>query len=411
MPAPRFRNRRPVTAPKWYEIRNAGGNVPTIELFGDIGCSSEPDPFWGDEGGAGTFKEFCDALKAIGSVPELRVEIHSYGGDVIVGKGIHDKLIEHPANKTAVIYGVCASAATYPALACQKIVMPANSFFLIHNATGMCWGDANEMEGMAKSLCICDESIAALYAARTGKSIDEVLAIMDEDTWMTGTDAVAIGLADEIIEPITIDPASRLAPENFAPRVLNSMPDTARVWFDSRRLTNARRFANQTIIPVNAMTEAELKAAEKKLKADQEAFEKTKNDAAEEAKRIKAEAEAEAEKIRNAAKNPSTPPPAPAVETPPPAAPADINTIVTNAVSAALKDHDEKVVAPIKTELENLRKTAAGGIFNAANAGGPPASNLGGSANGDAPIDFKNMTAEQLVAHGRKKLFEAPPAK
>lgn len=228
-------------APRPWAIRNAANGVPVIELFGDIGVSKQGDPWWGLEGGAGTFQEFAAELKKIGNVPELEVEIHSYGGSVVVGKGIHDKLLEHPANKTARIYGICASAATYAAMACQKIQIPANSFFLIHNSTGMCYGTAADMEQCSDMLEIADESIAALYAARTGKSIEEIRDIMDRDTWMNGTDAVALGLADEVIEPIAVDPAKLAAPENFRPTLLNAMPEPARAWFDMSRISNAAR--------------------------------------------------------------------------------------------------------------------------------------------------------------------------
>lgn len=243
----------------WNIVNNAGG-VPTIELFGDIGTSKEGDPWWGMEGGAGTFQEFAAELKKIGNVPDLRVEIHSYGGSVVVGKGIHDKLLEHPANKTAVIYGICASAATYAALACQKVQIPANSFFLIHNSSGVVFGNANDMRQAADMLDVADDSIAALYAARTGKSIEEIQDIMDGDTWMSGTDAVALGLADEVIEPITIDPATRPAPENFRPAMLNSMPVEARAWFDMSRISNATR-APLPIAPMQPTAPAPTNAA------------------------------------------------------------------------------------------------------------------------------------------------------
>lgn len=238
------------TAPRLWNIRNAAmpGTVPTIELFGDIGASKEPDWFWGGEPGAGTFQEFAAALKALGPVPEMNVEIHSYGGSVVVGKAMHDKLMEHPANKTAIIYGICASAATYPALACQTVRIPANSFFLIHNSSGCCCGEAEDMRSMADMLEIADESIANLYAARTGKSVDEIYAIMDADTWMTGTAAFAMGLADEVIDPITIDPAKRATADNFRPAAINSMPREARAWFDTTRLSSSQTAFNTAML-------------------------------------------------------------------------------------------------------------------------------------------------------------------
>lgn len=242
MPSPR---RKPVAptpgTPRLWNIRNAAatGEVPVIELFGDIGVSREPDWFWGGEGGAGTFQEFAEELKALGNVPELRVEIHSYGGSVVVGKAMHDKLAEHPANKTAIIYGICASAATYPALACQTVKIPANSFFLIHNSHGCCCGGAGDMRAMAEMLDIADESIANLYAARTGKTVEEIQEIMDKDTWMTGAQAVAIGLADEVVDPIKVEKNQQAAPDNFSRAALNGMPKDARAWFDISRLPTA----------------------------------------------------------------------------------------------------------------------------------------------------------------------------
>jgi len=260
-------HRSPATAPanqlpRPWAIRNAAnGGVPVIKRFGDIGVSKAGDPWWGLEGGAGTFQEFAAELKKIGPVPELRVEIHSYGGSVTVGKGIHDKLLEHPANKTAVIYGICASAATYAALACDHIQIPANSFYLIHNSTGGCWGTAKDMGQCKSMLDVADESIAALYAAHTGKSIEEIRVIMDADTWMTGADAVEFGLATEVVEPITVDPEKRTAPENYRPALLNTMPEGARAWFDMSRISNAHRaFTPSTMqttapTPTNAATQ------------------------------------------------------------------------------------------------------------------------------------------------------------
>jgi ATP-dependent protease ClpP protease subunit len=317
--------------PRPWAIRNAANGVPVIELFGDIGVSKAGDPWWGLEGGAGTFQEFAAELKKIGNVPELRVEIHSYGGSVTVGKGIHDKLLEHPANKTAVIYGICASAATYAALACQKVQIPANSFFLIHNSSGGCWGNAEDMRQCAAMLDVADDSIAALYAARTGKSLEEIQDIMDADTWMDGNAAVALGLADEVIEPITVDPEKLTAPENYRPALLNTMPEGARAWFDMSRISNAARAPLPMLKPntplFNAATESPPAGGS------------------------------------GAPAQPAAAPAAPAapvnaapVNAVPPAAPAapDLATQITNAVNAA--------VAPLQAEIKRLTDLSNHGI-------------------------------------------------
>lgn len=380
MPAPRkpiARRQQSNQAPaqRLWNIRNDANGIPTIEVFGDIGASREGDPYWGIEGGAGTFQEFAAELKKIGPVPELRVEIHSYGGSVMVGKGIHDKLREHPANKTAVIYGVCASAATYAALACETVQIPANSFFLIHNSTGMCWGNASDMVAMSENLEIIDQSIADLYAARTGKTAEEMRDIMDKDTWITGTDAVAIGLADEVIEPITIDPATRAKPENFRREALNHMPDSARLWFDSRTLPTPANSA-PPIMPTPATPSAPAPAPAPAAAS--------------------APAPAAPTNVVPQAPAPA-PAPAPVVAPAPTnAAPsftlADITAAITNAV------------APLQQRLDVIEQQRQAGITPQNLAGAPPATDV---TPPEAPqkIDMTNMSPMQLINLGRTKLM------
>lgn len=382
MPAPRNKptRRQPAPVPaapavnRLWNIRNAADNVPTIELFGDIGQSREGDPYWGIEGGAGTFQEFAAELKKLGNVPELRVEIHSYGGSVMVGKGIHDKLREHPANKTAVIYGVCASAATYAALACDKVQIPANSFFLIHNSTGMCWGNAEDMFATGENLQIIDQSIAELYASRTGKSAEEMRDIMDKDTWMTGTDAVAIGLADEVIEPITIDPATRAKPENFRRQAFNHIPDSARLWFDNRALPSP---TNQTppvmsapATPPPAAPAAPAPAATAPAPVVANIVEPTPVAAA--------------------------PAPAPAPQNSAPGFTlADITAAITNAV------------APLNDRLATLEGQQRAGITPANLAGAQPAMNVVQPEAATPVVDYANMSAAQIINLGRKQVAAA----
>jgi len=392
--ATRPHNRRtapPANQPRLWNIRNAAnGAVPVIELFGDIGVSREGDPWWGIEGGAGTFQEFAAELRALGPCPNLRVEIHSYGGSVIVGKGIHDKLLEHPANKTAVIYGVCASAATYAALACQTVQIPANSFFLIHNSTGFCFGNAADMQRVTDNLEICDESIAALYAARTGKSVDEIRQIMDEDTWMTGTAAVEMGLADEVIEPITIDRANLPSPENFRPQILNSMPAAARVWFDMRASPNPQP-ANNTMLRPNTPL---FNAAVDTPPAGGGAAPVVTPPAA-------------APTPVNAAPPvvaPVVAPVVPPVTAPANAAPltlADIQTAITNAV------------APLQAEVTRLSGLQAAGITPQNLAGAQPAAIGAPPVEGTAGGLPQNATPEQVFAFGLRQAAKnstVPPA-
>jgi ATP-dependent protease ClpP protease subunit len=360
-----------------------------IELFGDIGTSRDGDPWWGEEGGAGTFQEFASELRALGPCPELRVEIHSYGGSVIVGKGIHDKLLEHPANKTAIIYGVCASAATYAALACQKVQIPANSFFLIHNSSGICMGNASDMQRCAENLEVCDESIANLYASRTGKSVDEIRDLMDKDVWVTGTEAFEIGLADEVISPVTIDRKNLPSPENFRSPAHNSIPAGARPWFDMSALTSANtRNASLNMkirTPLmNAVSDPAAPAAGSPGGVP-------------------------------AVTAPAVVPAAPAV-TPPavtptnavaPTAPTNVIQLTQEQLQTMMTQAATNAVAPLQAELNRLSGLNAAGITPQNLAGAPPVAGAAPVNEGTKALtadDMKSMSPMQLINHGRKQL-------
>ncbi|MGY4567100.1 ATP-dependent protease ClpP protease subunit [Bradyrhizobium sp. USDA 3256] len=75
-------------------------------------------------------------MKALGDITQLDLRINSLGGDVFDGVTIHNTIRHHPANVTAYVDGIAASAASYIAMAADKIIMPANSFLLVHGASG-----------------------------------------------------------------------------------------------------------------------------------------------------------------------------------------------------------------------------------------------------------------------------------
>jgi ATP-dependent Clp protease protease subunit len=126
------------------------------------------------------------------------LRINSPGGDVFDGVGIHNTIRNHPANVTAYVDGIAASAASYIAMAADKIIMPANSFLLVHGASGFSMGNADDMRSMADDLDRIDKSLTATYAARSKKPEAKVRALMKEDRLMSAAEAKEFGLADEV---------------------------------------------------------------------------------------------------------------------------------------------------------------------------------------------------------------------
>jgi hypothetical protein len=60
-------------------------------------------------------------------------------------------------------------------------------------------GDYHEMEKASEILQKANHSLANAYVAKTGKSKEEVLALMENETWLTAEEAVENGFADSIM--------------------------------------------------------------------------------------------------------------------------------------------------------------------------------------------------------------------
>lgn len=142
---------------------------------------------------------FVSALNGIKS-GDISLHINSPGGDVFAARAMVAAIAAHPATITAHIDGLAASAASYVAIACDSVVMQAGSMLMIHKASSALWGNADDMAQMSDLLNKIDGTITADYAGKTGKTEDEMLALMAAETWMTAAEAVAHGFVDSITE-------------------------------------------------------------------------------------------------------------------------------------------------------------------------------------------------------------------
>ena len=94
---------------KFWKFCNQVGNTVELLLYGDISQTS----WWGDEV---TPRQFAEELAGLGALDKIVVRINSGGGDVFAAQAIGNQLEQHPAEVTAKIDGLCASAATIVAL-------------------------------------------------------------------------------------------------------------------------------------------------------------------------------------------------------------------------------------------------------------------------------------------------------
>lgn len=176
----------------WYSVKAlATADAAEISIYDEIG-------FWGV-----TAKDFITDLKSV-SAKDITLFINSPGGSVFDGLAIYNALRQHPANVTVKVMGVAASAASFIAMAGDRIVMPENAFMMVHNPMGAVFGNADEMRDWADTLDKIAASLVGIYVARTGKSEDEIKSLLDAETWLTASEAVDLGFADEVLAEMKI---------------------------------------------------------------------------------------------------------------------------------------------------------------------------------------------------------------
>lgn len=178
---------------KFWQVKNEVNGNGEILLYGPIAGESS---WWGDEV---TPKAFAEDLESLNG-KDVTVRINSGGGDVFAAHAIHNQLIAYKGKVTVVIDGLAASAATIIAIAGDRIIMPSNALFMIHNpAIGLSdYYGADELAKAVEALNTIKESIVAAYRKRCKVSADELAAMMDAETWMGAAECLEKGFVDEI---------------------------------------------------------------------------------------------------------------------------------------------------------------------------------------------------------------------
>lgn len=177
-------------------VENAAGDEAAIYIYDEIG-------FWGT-----TASDFQRELAAI-TAKRINLHINSPGGDVFDGIAIYNLLRDHPANITAYIDGIAASAASFIACAANRIVIAESAFMMIHNAMGFAFGYAADLRRQADILDKISDTIAEIYTGRAGGTRQQWIDAMDAETWYSAAEAVTAHLADEVAGEASVENRTR----------------------------------------------------------------------------------------------------------------------------------------------------------------------------------------------------------
>jgi ATP-dependent Clp protease, protease subunit len=175
----------------WYAIRARaeGAEVSIYDEIGAYGVSA---------------KSFLDELGALEGAGPLTLRLNSPGGSVFDAVAIYNALKRHAGPVSVWIDGIAASAASYVAMAGDEVVMPKNAFLMIHDPSGFVMGTAEDMRAMAEALDKIKGSLVAGYVAKSGGAEDDIGALMAKETWLDAAEAVELGFADRLAEPVRI---------------------------------------------------------------------------------------------------------------------------------------------------------------------------------------------------------------
>ena len=175
---------------KFFEVKNKTQTKADVYFYGDIVSDSWGK--WTEEDKCP--QDIINLLAECDGVEELDIYINSGGGSVWAGVAIYNILKRFNAKKTVHIDGLAASIASVIALAGNEVVMPKNSFMMIHKAWCYTYGNADELRSTADMLDTIEKSIVNIYMENANEDIEEsfVKELMSAETWLEAEKAAEL---------------------------------------------------------------------------------------------------------------------------------------------------------------------------------------------------------------------------
>lgn len=182
----------------WYAMQASGDaaeRVIEVFVYGEIGG-------WGV-----TANQFVQDLRAMddGESPVIAA-FNSIGGDLFDGLAMHNALSRLGERCTGRVDALAASAASVAVCGAHRVVIASNAMLMIHNPWTYAAGDAEDFRKVADVL---DQTMEAIIAAYKAKAPDideaELRGLVAAETWLTASEAVALGLADEVGDGVQVN--------------------------------------------------------------------------------------------------------------------------------------------------------------------------------------------------------------
>lgn len=132
---------------------------------------------------------------------DIQLYINSPGGSVYDGLAIYDTMQYIAPDVQTIGIGLQASMGAFllsSGAKGKRFVLP-NARVMIHQPSSGTRGKVTDQEISLRESIALKERLATIMADNTGQKLDKIKADMERDYWLSAADAVAYGLADEVI--------------------------------------------------------------------------------------------------------------------------------------------------------------------------------------------------------------------
>ena len=177
--------------------------MATVDVRGDIVSNDDRWIYDWLEWDATSPKDIKTALDNLPPGEKLTVLVNEGGGEVIAGQEIYS-MLKGRNDVEIQIQSMAGSAASVIAMANRSEISPV-AMIMIHNVSmSGASGDYHDMQKNAEILKQMNTALASSYVSKTGKSQEEILKLMDHETWLTANQALEMGFVDAISQSVPV---------------------------------------------------------------------------------------------------------------------------------------------------------------------------------------------------------------
>ncbi len=131
--------------------------------------------------------------------PKIYLHVNSIGGDLLSSLGIADYIIRNKVPIVTIVEGSAASGATLISLAGHERWITKNSYMMIHQLSGACWGTFDQIEDEFMNKKRWMDRIIKIYEDKSKMKPADLRNLLKHDTYWDSDECLKRGLVDKII--------------------------------------------------------------------------------------------------------------------------------------------------------------------------------------------------------------------